>query len=297
VSASISTQSDQLTITTGIPDQDSASLSAEKLNVEAWNIDGVVDPLTIRLSDRFNNPVPDGTAVTFTAEGGQVASQCLTAAGACTANWTSQNPRPLNGRITILATAIGEESFTDVDGNGRYGAPDSFQDIPEPFRDDDEDGTRQSAEPFFDFNTNGAYNAADGQFNGLLCDTAMPAANCSATANTVAVNDSIVIVMSSCGDLDTSPFPVTVTAPITVTLPFRDTRLQPLPVGTTISFTATNGTIVGPATSGYTYPNTTSVQSYSVTINANTPSSSGALFISVKCPSGLTVGTAIGVND
>ena len=80
VGLSIGTQSDQLTVTTGIPDQDSTSLSIETLNPEAWNRDGIVDTVTIRLSDRFNNPVPNGTAVTFTTEGGQIVSQCLTTA-------------------------------------------------------------------------------------------------------------------------------------------------------------------------------------------------------------------------
>jgi hypothetical protein len=61
----LATQSNQLTVTTGIPDQDSFSLAPQCSNVEAWNRDGVVAPITVRLSDRYNNPVPDGTAVTF----------------------------------------------------------------------------------------------------------------------------------------------------------------------------------------------------------------------------------------
>jgi hypothetical protein len=286
VGLSIGTQSDQLTVTTGIPDQDSTSLSIETLNPETWNRDGIVDKVTIRLSDRFNNPVPNGTAVTFTAEGGQIVSQCVTTGGACTVDWTSQSPRPTNGRVSILATAIGEESFTDVDGNGRYGQPDSFDDIDEPFRDDNEDGTRQSAEPFYDFNTSGTFDLADGQFNGLLCDTVNPAGDCSPTAKTVAVNSNAVLVMSGC-DVDLAPFAASLAAPATYTAIFRDMRGQPLPLGTTITFSTTNGTIVGG--NAFTYPNTLTAQTYGVTVNKDATASSGSMFIAIKCPSNLTV--------
>ncbi len=295
VGLSIGTQSDQLTVTTGIPDQDSTSLSIETLNPETWNRDGIVDKITIRLSDRFNNPVPNGTAVTFNTEGGQIVSQCVTTGGACTVDWTSQNPRPANGRVTILATAIGEESFTDVDGNGRYGNGDSFVDIDEPFRDDNEDAVRQSSEPFYDFNTSGTFDVADGMFNGLLCDTANPAGDCNPTAKTVAVNDNAVLVMSGC-DVDLTPFAPSLAAPGTYSATFRDMRGQPLPLGTTITFSTTNGTIVGG--NAFTYPNTLSPQTYGVTVNADTTPSSGSMFIAVKCPSNLTVNIGpIAVTD
>jgi len=88
------TQSSQLVVTTGIPDQNSFSLSATVLAPEAWSFDGVVSVITARLADRFNNPVPDGTAVTFTTEGGSIESSCTTVGGACSVNWTSQSPRP-----------------------------------------------------------------------------------------------------------------------------------------------------------------------------------------------------------
>ena len=34
------------------------------------------------MSDRYNNPVPDGTAVTLNAEGGQIGGSCQTATNA-----------------------------------------------------------------------------------------------------------------------------------------------------------------------------------------------------------------------
>ena len=116
--STLTTQSSQLTIAGGPPDQDSFSLAASITNTEGWNIDGQTSILTARLSDHFNNPVPDGTAVNFTTNGGSVIGSCTTVNGACTSTFTTQNPRPSNGRVIVLAYAIGEESFTDLTGNG-----------------------------------------------------------------------------------------------------------------------------------------------------------------------------------
>ncbi len=143
----ISTQSSALAVTTGIPDQNSASLSLSDLEPVAWLHDGVKSNATIRLADAFNNPVPNGTAVTFTTSGGAIDGSCTTSGGSCTVEWRSQNPRPnpaatvsfsnitessytmscsdaskecRKGRVQILATAIGNESFVDGNGNGLY---------------------------------------------------------------------------------------------------------------------------------------------------------------------------------
>lgn len=143
----ISTQSSALAVTTGIPDQNSTSLSLSSLNPASWNHDGVVSNATIRLADAFNNPVPNGTAVTFTTSGGAIDGSCTTTGGTCSVAWRSQNPRPSpaatvsfsgvsetgytktcsdgskecrKGRVQILATAIGNESFIDGNGNGLY---------------------------------------------------------------------------------------------------------------------------------------------------------------------------------
>ena len=66
----ITSTSIQLVISTGIPTQNNISLAASILNMEAWTVDGVVSVVTARLVDRFQNPVPDGTAVSFWASGG-----------------------------------------------------------------------------------------------------------------------------------------------------------------------------------------------------------------------------------
>jgi hypothetical protein len=117
--ASIFTQSNLLVISTGIPDQDSFSLSASVFNPEAWNIDGTEVTITARLADAFNNPAPDGTAVSFTTEGGAIEDSCVTTNGVCEVTWTSQNVRPAgqelgeanNGPTLIQSTADISKGF------------------------------------------------------------------------------------------------------------------------------------------------------------------------------------------
>ncbi|MCU7864511.1 MAG: Ig-like domain-containing protein, partial [Candidatus Thiodiazotropha sp. (ex Lucinoma borealis)] len=184
----IASQSDGLVISTGVSDQNSMSLATEILNPESWRTDGVEVQLTVHAADHFNNPVPDGASVYFTTEGGQIQSQCQIVDGRCSVTWTSSNPRPAvdflpggMGRITILASMLGEESFIDANGNGVLDSGDTaFSTIPEAFRDDNEDNIKHaSLEEFVDFNTNGIYDGAnsDSNYNGALCcDTAAVAA-------------------------------------------------------------------------------------------------------------------------
>ncbi|MDY6854040.1 MAG: hypothetical protein SWO11_04930 [Thermodesulfobacteriota bacterium] len=168
---SISTVSDELVISTGLPDQNSFSISSTIDNPEAWNYDGERVEVTILAADHFNNPVPDGTAIWFTTEGGSIEPSCTTINGGCTVTWTSQDPRPFNGLVTLLATAIGEESFIDENANGLFDASDILQtDLPEAYRDDNWDGIfNQGVEEFIDFNFDSLYTPANSVYNGVLC--------------------------------------------------------------------------------------------------------------------------------
>jgi hypothetical protein len=310
----LSTQSNQLTITTGIPDQDSFSLAVQCPNVEAWSRDGVVVPVTARLSDRFNNPVPDGTAVTLQTEGGSIVSQCQTAGaiGACTVNWTSSNPRPTAspvtatpgdtraGRAEVVATAIGEESFTDTNGNGSFDNGELFTDLPERFLDENENGVHDSFEPIYDFNNNSTYDAADGDFNGVLClDTA---GRCSASVTTgIAVNNLIIMSGSNPANvnpplltggvptgLPVSPAPA-IAAPGTgtVAIEFADLNDNPLASGTTIAGTVAGTGITLGSPSTFTVPCTTEPTAYPFTITKAAGATTGTLTILVTSPSGL----------
>lgn len=187
----LNTQSSAIAITTGLPNQRNFTLAADILNVEGFDIGGITTNVTARLSDTFGNPVPEGTVVTFTAEGGQIESSCLTVNGACSVVWTSANPNVTDGRVTILATAIGHETLFDSNGNNVFDDGDGgviedqikaasgfgtnnsdetgFVDFSEAWRDDDEDGEWSPGEPFLDYNNNQTFDEADGLFNGVQC--------------------------------------------------------------------------------------------------------------------------------
>lgn len=285
--STLSTQSSGLTITTGIPAQDSFSLSATKLNPEFRDVDGNTTVLTARLADHFRNPVPDGTVVNFTTEGGSIIGSCSTVGGACSSTMTSQAPRPADGRATVLAYAVGEESFIDLNGNGVADlVPNEMVDIngkstdmPEAFRDDNENLIHDAGETFIDFNGDGVYNGSggvagispdigDGKYNGVLCDnvTAPPAGSsagtCSATKS-IHVRGSLVIVFSgSTAVISKVPAVPAIDlggcaaagSTTQVDLRIVDSTGNPMPVGTTITVTTSDGTMTGLST--FTEPNT-----------------------------------------
>ncbi|MFT5161495.1 MAG: hypothetical protein ACI9FJ_000060, partial [Alteromonadaceae bacterium] len=116
----IRTQSDLLSVNTGLPDQNSMTLSTATINPEANNWTGVEVLVTAYLADSFNNPVPDGTTVNFTTEGGDIQGTCNTTNGSCSVTWKGTNPRVINHRITVTAFAIGHETFFDTNGNNVF---------------------------------------------------------------------------------------------------------------------------------------------------------------------------------
>ena len=304
VTPQISTQSGQLTVTTGIPDQDSFSLAVQCPNVEAWGRDGVQVPVTARLADRFNNPVPDGTAVTFNTEGGQIQSQCQTAStqaqsGFCTVNWTSANPRPgatpaggdpRAGRSTVFATAIGEESFTDANGNGSFDVGESFLDMPERFRDENESGAYENGELIYDFNNNSTRDPADAVFNGVLCNDP---ARCNANAVSTGISASNLIIMSSGSPNNVSPAAGTIIniaalpGGATMAVLFADLNNNPLPQGTKITATVSGTGLSVASPSSFTVPCATEPTQYAFTVNASATAIDGVLTHSVEAPSGL----------
>lgn len=97
----VSTLSDQLTITTGLPDQNSINLAVGGCTGDdgtfvvdaAANVAGLCRRLTVFMADKFNNPVVDGTAAVFTTEYGSIVGACETVGGTCAVDWTSQAPR------------------------------------------------------------------------------------------------------------------------------------------------------------------------------------------------------------
>lgn len=250
----ISSVSDLLTISTGLPDNDSFTVSPEHLNVEGLDYNGVNSNVTVFLADHQNNPVPDGTSIYFQTEGGAIQPSCNTTQGKCTVTWNSQNPRPftlsayensisfkcdrffgapapctlgirnsdgtidhpLGGRATVLAFAVGEENFVDLNSNGVFdiGEFNDTYDLSEAFIDHNENGQFDGVdcnsagdpcaplnsgggefEEFEDFNSDGLLTAPNGMYNGRLCsEVAQQAGAC--TTDLLHVRQNIEIVMS-----------------------------------------------------------------------------------------------------
>ena len=217
----ISTQSPGIVISTGIPTQNNFSLSLTTHNVEGFDIDGTQDTVTVRLADRFNNPVPDGTAVSFTTNGGHIGPSCTTTNGSCSVTWTSANPRPSGGPLSvlghaeILAYTTGEESFTDVNGDGVFDGPDQFSlyaggagdnffgppgqdDIGEVYLDQNESGQYVNGDYFFDFNHDGVRNPPDGKYHGVGCQ-GTATVQCGTPTVGIGLQDCIVMSTSGVG--------------------------------------------------------------------------------------------------
>jgi hypothetical protein len=298
----ISTQSVSLTVTTGIADQDSFSLAAVTLNPEGADIDGVIDVFTARLADRFNNPVPDGTAVAFYTTGGSIQGSCTTIKGACSVDWTSQNPRPVTGVVAILAVAIGEESFVDNNSNGVFDSGDTFTDMPEAFLDPDQNDMYTAGEFYVDFDKNGSYSVGDGVFNGVLCahPTLCSASSPPVESINVRLNHTIIMAESDAAiSFSSDPIDVSISnQTVTITV-VGDDAGNVMPNGTTVAVTTTNGSIVG--TSSFTVPNTNGSglgkTEFKVTLTKDSTSDSGKLTVTVISPNGTKSVADVTVDD
>ena len=381
LNGNISVPSDQLVVSTGVPDQNSFSLSAVIRNVEGGQFNGCTAPtgsnVTARLADHFHNPAPDGTAVSFTAEGGSIDASCLTGLvqttqpdgsvvtskgtpGECTVRYCAGNPRPADGRVTILAYALGEESFTDTNGNNRYDAGEPFTDLGEAFRNDravtdanaagiddaytSGNAVRAAGEQYIDSNGNAAWDQnGNGIYNGVLQATP----NISG-GNTVHVRQAMVMVLSNSTAavslLDSASGTATLAldhctnnvafnnTTHTYSFAIRDNNPtvfatnrrsahagdplwlydrpgNPLPAGTQINFTVSNGTLQSAA--NITVPNTSSADSstwvYNVALISDASQnsglvctnllSSGVLTITVTTPNGTITQFSYPVTD
>ena len=174
----ISGLSDALTISTGLPIQKAMSMSAEKYNIEGLQYDNETTDITVLLADQYGNPVSDGSTVNFVTEGGAVGSSaqgaCLTSNGGCTVSLRSQNFRPLNGRVTVLAYLQGVENFVDSNGDGQYSCSgytgttayrplvDTCPSGGEPFPTASSGQAGDMGDAFLDTDMNGTYEAAKG---------------------------------------------------------------------------------------------------------------------------------------
>ena len=327
---SISTQSDELVVASGLPAQDAMSISVSNMNSESWDIDGVKVTVTARLADHFKNPV-NGVAVYFTTSGGSIEPYCNTdSTGTCSVTWQSQAPRPqaynastnpagpqLAGQTTILAYAVGEEGFLDSNGNGVADgsctpihdgtglAPSrtcgEYTDWSEAFLDQNWDGVRNPLETFIDFNSDGVFNGPDGYFNGALQGAASVGA-----PRSKHIFKNYYMVMSGSDAIITAYGSQTMGLNSSQVLTFTvsDENGNTMPSGTTITFTGSNGVAVAQPSSFTVaqniapgYNNAYSLPSFAVGIsNSATTAGSGLLSVTVTTPSGVVTAGQYTIN-
>jgi len=121
-------------------------MSVEKYALN-WSLDGDKTTVTVRVADSAGNPVPDGTRVQFSTSGGQIVTSCelkgvadgAATISACSVDFATQNYRPTNGYVAIVAWLQGQEAFKDLNGNGIYDTGEPFADAGRLFRDDNLD--------------------------------------------------------------------------------------------------------------------------------------------------------------
>jgi len=136
--------SKDVSVATGRATQNGVSISLSK-NVLAVGVDGDIATITARLVDRVGNPVPNGTVVSFVSEGGRVTPNCATTNGACSVEFSTQNPTPVDDRVSVIAYVEGDKSYTDVDGDNRFTTGDILtRNIGDFFRDDNENNQYDS---------------------------------------------------------------------------------------------------------------------------------------------------------
>ncbi|MBP9218151.1 MAG: hypothetical protein KBD39_07140 [Sterolibacterium sp.] len=334
--SSIRSQSTALTVTTGLPTQDFLSLSISKHNIEGWNIDGTTTQLNIIASDRLGNPVPDGTAINFVTEGGQIQggtggqATCATQSGNCSLTLKSANSRPANGRVTILAYAVGEKSFVDTNANNTWDAGETFYDLGDPFIDNDEDNAWDSGEQSWSY-ASGTQSCGT-HLSGGSTVTSYPDAYSDAPSKTNTCSGTmtsgtnrayvrrlgIVTFSGSYADTpSTTTFSMGNSCRRTFSLDVRDMNNNPMPVGTTIS-TANEYVIYQALSTGEmtaatitinnsTVPDTTNVggTTHSFTIDGGTKECpggvdrtypQGSFDLKITAPSGATTLIPITIN-
>jgi hypothetical protein len=141
----INASSGGLAVNSGAPVQNFFSISASSFNIEGGNNDGEIATITVFAADRLAQPVPDGTVISFVAEGGQITASCATAINSngksgCSVSLQSQAFRPSNNRVSVLAYTEGVEPFVDTNGDNVFSSGEVFVDLGQPFIDSNENG-------------------------------------------------------------------------------------------------------------------------------------------------------------
>ncbi len=271
-----------LAVTSGVPTQSAASLSASKLSLEAWNTDSVSTPIIFRIADRQGNPVPDGTAVTFVASSGLVDGSCNLVGSACTVTYTSQGTRPANGRAVVLAYVDGEESFTDLNGNNSYDVGEPFADTGTVFRDDNEDGVYQTTEQTYP----GGMTGSTACVNTVLQSPYIANTCDGLWSSSIRVRRQIPLVLATSQAAITRVSRTTSALKVLV----ADLNGNAMPTGSTVAaaVTTTGSACSIVSTSPGTVANSTAAGPHTITLNEDASCSSATIAVTVTTPGGIT---------
>jgi len=124
--ADISTASDSIVVTTGLPVQRAFSLGVSQGNVDGWSYDSGTTTsaavVTVLLADGFGNPVADGTPIVFQTNLGAIGSSstggCTTVNGGCSVPFRTQNPRVATPGTPATPCNTGTGSSPDTTRTG-----------------------------------------------------------------------------------------------------------------------------------------------------------------------------------
>ncbi len=196
VGKSLSTASPTISIGGGVPAAKSLTNAATKLSLPGYTHVNKTSDLSTFVADRFGDAnILEGTTVNYYTNAGAVTSSTgvIGTTGSTMVTYRTQDPEPPatsyrtaadiayvndlalrygvsstivphNGLATILVTVVGEEDFTDLNGNGIYDTGEPFTDsVPEPFIDSNGNGTRDDGttdlwELYVDVNGNGVHD-------------------------------------------------------------------------------------------------------------------------------------------
>lgn len=191
----LSSSSPTISIGGGVVSGPHFNLAANRLNLPGLIRSDAQSTIFAYVADRFGNfNVLEGTSISFYTEAGAIDRSGITDKnGKASVQLRTQNPDPVlaaspspdpkNGHVTVIATVMGEEGFDDTNGNGVYdliganGQPEPFDDLPEPFIDSNDNNVRDSGpvgslfefEEFIDSNGDGQYSPKNGLWDGPGC--------------------------------------------------------------------------------------------------------------------------------
>lgn len=105
----ISAVSDQITVTNTTLNPSGITTSQDLFSIEGLNVAGKSAKITVWLTDLQGAAITDGTAVTFTTNGGAIvgennSAKCTTKDGACSVKLVGQNPQPPLGIADVIAS-------------------------------------------------------------------------------------------------------------------------------------------------------------------------------------------------